>query len=79
MRGTSLPAMGPGTSARTRCMELSFFMGIIMSTNTSTSMPPIQWVKLRQKRTPWGSNSGLASTDAPVVVKPETISKNAWK
>ena len=60
-------------------MELSFFMGIIISTKTKTPMPPIQWVKLRQKRTPWGSSSGLASTDAPVVVKPETISKNAWK
>ncbi len=75
--GTSLPAVGPGTSARTRCMELSFSIGITMSTKTSTPIPPIQWVKLRQKIMPWPRSSGRASMDAPVVVKPEIISKSA--
>ena len=77
--GTSFPAVGPGTSALTRCMELSLFMGITMSTKTSTPMPPIQWVKLLQNNTPCPRSSGFASTEAPVVVKPDTISNSAPK
>lgn len=40
-------------------------------------MPPIQWVKLRQNRMPMGRLSTSASTDAPVVVKPDTVSNSA--
>ena len=46
---------------------------------TSTPMPPIQWERLRQSSTPQLSSSTLATTEAPVVVKPETISKKASK
>ena len=40
-------------------------------------MPPIQWVKLRQNRMPMGRLSTSASTEAPVVVKPDTVSNRA--
>lgn len=45
--------------------------------NTSTPMPPTQCVKLRQNNRPWLSASTSVRIDAPVVVKPETVSKNA--
>ena len=44
---------------------------------TTMPMPPIQWVKLRQKRSPRGSEVGLGRIDAPVVVKPLIVSKYA--
>ena len=40
-------------------------------------MPPSQWLKLRQSKSPRGSASTLDKIDAPVVVKPETISNKA--
>ena len=40
-------------------------------------MPPIQWVKLRQNRTPLGSPSTAGRMLAPVVVKPDTVSNMA--
>ena len=40
-------------------------------------MPPIQWVKLRQKRIHLGSTSTSFIMLAPVVVKPDTVSKRA--
>ena len=38
-------------------------------------MPPSQWVKLRQYNSPMGRASMSVSTLAPVVVKPDTVSK----
>ena len=40
-------------------------------------MPPIQWVKLRQIRIHFGSDSTSGKILAPVVVKPETVSNRA--
>lgn len=40
-------------------------------------MPPSQWVKLRQYKSPIGSISTSDNMLAPVVVKPETTSKKA--
>ena len=40
-------------------------------------MPPIQWVKLRQNSMEWLMPSTLVRMEAPVVVKPETVSKKA--
>ena len=45
--------------------------------NTSTPMPPTQWVKLRQNSSPWLMASTSVRMEAPVVVKPLTVSKNA--
>ena len=76
MRLTSLPTEGPGTSARSRCIPWpSPLMGTMAMTNTSTPMPPTQWVKLRQKRMPRFRLSTSRRMLAPVVVKPETVSK----
>ena len=40
-------------------------------------MPPIQWEKLRQKSMHRGRSSTLVRMLAPVVVKPEIVSKRA--
>ena len=78
--GTSLPTSGPGLSAFKRCsreppdFELD---GTMASKNTSTPIPPSQWLKLRQYKIPRDKSSTTGTIDAPVVVKPETISKNA--
>ena len=58
-------------------MECPSLMGRMAMTNTSTPMPPTQWVKLRQNRLPRLSGSTAVRMDAPVVVKPETVSKKA--
>ena len=75
--GTSLSFSGPGTSARIRYME--FFLSRVVSTmtNTSTPIPPIQWVKLLQNSIPCGRASTSVRMEDPVVVKPDTVSKNA--
>ena len=40
-------------------------------------MPPIQWVKLLQNSTHFGTTSTSVRMLAPVVVKPDTVSKRA--
>ena len=77
MRLTSLPTVGPGTSARRRCMPWPSLIGRMAMTNTSTPMPPTQWVKLRQKRPLRVRDSTSVRMLAPVVVKPDTVSKKA--
>ena len=77
MRLTSFPTEGPGISARSRCIPRPSVMGSTAMTNTSTPMPPIQWVKLRQNKTLWLRGSTAVRMVAPVVVKPETVSKKA--
>ena len=44
---------------------------------TIMPMPPIQWVRLRQNRMPRGRDSTSVSMLAPVVVKPDMVSKKA--
>jgi hypothetical protein len=39
-------------------------------------MPPIQWVRLRQKSIEWGSISTFLRMDEPVVDSPDVDSKN---
>lgn len=74
-RETSLEIVGPGTSARMIYIVCSLFFGRNASTKTSTPMPPIQCVKLRQKSRQRDSASISVRIVAPVVVKPETVSK----
>ena len=52
-------------------------LGTMASRNTRTPMPPTQWLKLRQYIMPFGRLSTSGKMDAPVVVKPETISNKA--
>ena len=79
MVGDTLPTSGPGLSALSRCMlsPLPLLRGMMARTNTSTPMPPIQWVKLRQKSKPRHRPSMLVRMLAPVVVKPDAVSKTA--
>ena len=77
MRLTSFPTVGPGTSARIRCMPWPSVMGSTAITNTSTPMPPTQWVKLRQNSPLRLKGSTAVKIVDPVVVKPETVSKKA--
>ena len=79
IRLTSLPTVGPGTSARIRCMPRPSVMGRMAMAKTSTPIPPTQWERLRQKRRPLLMASTSVRMVEPVVVKPETISKNASK
>ena len=51
--------------------------GRIAIINTRTPMPPIQCVKLRQKSKDFGRASTSERIEAPVVVKPDTVSKRA--
>ena len=76
-RGISLPTTGPGISARMMWIDRSESPGTSAIRNTSMPMPPTQWVKLRQNRRPWLMASTSVRIDEPVVVKPETVSKNA--
>ena len=78
---TSLDADGPGDSALKICMAFPSD-GRTASTNTKTPIPPIQWVKRRQNIIALESpmlSLGKVKIDAPVVVNPETVSKNASK
>ena len=77
IRGTSLPTIGPGISARIMCIDLPDSVGTIAIISTSTPMPPIQCVKLRQKSIPCPIASTFVRIEAPVVVKPLTVSKSA--
>lgn len=48
-------------------------------TNTRTPIPPTQCVRLRQKSGPFSRASTSLNMVAPVVVKPETVSKKQSK
>ena len=82
---TTLEAVGPGTSARMACMrreDLKSSDGMMARTKTRTPMPPIQCVRARQSAMPRSRSAGNVPTSpprmvAPVVVKPETVSKKA--
>ena len=52
-------------------------VGKTASVKKTIPMPPNQCVRLRQKSTECGRLSMLVSTVAPVVVKPDMISKKA--
>ena len=75
--GTSLPTSGPGDSDLIRCMFCAPVMGSTASMKTKTPIPPIQWVKLLQKRELCDRCSTSCNMLEPVVVNPETVSKKA--
>ena len=75
--GTSLPTVGPGTSARMMCMLRLPAMGSTAMMNTRIPMPPIQWQNSRQNCTPRLRASTSFKMVEPVVVRPETVSNTA--
>ena len=58
-------------------MERPESVGRMAITKTRTPIPPTQCVKERQKRSPWLIRSTSVRIEAPVVVKPLTVSKKA--
>ena len=54
-------------------------IGRIAIDKTMIPIPPIHWVSERQKSSPWVITSKSGIIVAPVVVKPETVSKKASK
>ncbi len=77
MRGVNLSGAGPGLSALKICNPPTPKVGKIAKVRTKIPIPPNQCVKERQKRSPLGKLSISGITVAPVVVKPETVSKKA--
>ena len=78
LRGTSLDTDGPVLSERIRWISPPpLESDWVIITNTRTPMPPTQWVKLRQNKLDLLSASTSVRMLAPVVVKPDTVSKNA--
>src|SRR5574344_1215956 len=75
--GCILSLVGPDDSAANSCIPLYPNSGNRASEITIIPKPPIQWVKLRQNSMPCDNSSILFKIEAPVVVKPDMVSKNA--
>ena len=58
-------------------MPLAPANGRIATTSTKIPMPPRRWVSARHSRMPLGTLSRIGMTDAPVVVRPDTVSNSA--
>ena len=68
----------PVTSALNICMPPEWFSrGTTASVNRMIPMPPIHCIKALHRWIPWPIPSTLGRMDAPVVVNPDTASKNA--
>ena len=72
-----LPLFGPVVSALKSLNPPMPRSGISATTSAITPMPPSQCVMHRQRFTLFGSASTFAMTEAPVVVKPLTLSNTA--
>ena len=75
--GTSFPTDGPGLSALIRLILEPPLNGTMAIINTSTPIPPIQCEKHRHVVLHLETTSTSLNILAPVVVKPDTISKSA--
>ena len=75
--GRSLEKEGPLDSALASEEPIPLLEGNSAVVNTSTPMPPNQWVKQRRKLTLFGNTETSSIIVAPVVVKPLAISKKA--
>ena len=75
--GVTLSKVGPGASETAMFCPLIPKEGIRAMANTRMPMPPIQWVKERQKSMLLGRASISERMEAPVVEKPEQVSKKA--
>ncbi len=77
IRGCSLSPPGPGASAAKSCIPPIPNNGKMAIARTMIPIPPIQWVILRQNKTPFGILSMSLNMEAPVVVYPLMVSKKA--
>ena len=77
MRGWSFSVFSPVLSAEKSFRSPMPMAGSTAMVKKTMPMPPNQWVRLRQNRTERGRLSMLSSTVAPVVVRPDMVSKKA--
>ena len=77
MSDVSFALSGPVVSALMRRNPPTPRSGISATASAITPRPPNQCVSHRQRLTLCGRSSTAASTDAPVVVKPLTLSNAA--
>ena len=77
MRGCTLSCVGPVASAANTWMPLTPNMGSTAMVKNTIPKPPIHWVIARQNRMPWGMDSMLFRIVAPVLLKPDMVSKKA--
>ena len=77
MRGCNLARMGPTDSAAKRLMSLKPNIGNTATVKNTIPKPPTQWVIMRQKSRDLGSASISWRIVAPVVEKPDIVSKKA--
>lgn len=75
--GVSLVSVGPGVSAATAWFPSMLIAGSSATVNIRIPIPPIQWVNERHKSMLFGRISTSGTAVAPVVVNPDTASKNA--
>ena len=73
--GWSLVLMGPVDSAANTFTPPPTSEGSRATVKNTIPRPPIHCVSDRQKRMPWGSDSTSSMIVAPVVVKPDMVSK----
>ena len=73
----SFVTVGPGVSALATFCAFTPRLGTSATINTIIPMPPSHWVSERQNSRDFGSASTFVSIVAPVVEKPEHISKKA--
>ena len=72
-----MSTIDPGISALKICIDLSGALAVIAITNTITPIPPIQWENDRQNSIDFGRISTFGTIEAPVVVRPLTMSNKA--
>ena len=76
-RGCSLLRIGPVASAENTLTEPPTIDGSTAIVKYTMPSPPIHCVSERQKSSPFGRASTSLMTVAPVVVKPDMVSKKA--
>ena len=69
--------MGPTDSAEKRLISLRPNIGNTATVKNTIPKPPTQWVIMRQKSIDFGNASISCNIVAPVVVKPDMVSKKA--
>ena len=76
-RGCIFVFIGPVASAENTFMLPPTSDGNMAMVKNTIPRPPIQWVMERQNTRPWGRLSTSSIIVAPVVVKPDIVSKKA--
>ena len=77
-RGCILVRNGPvASAANTFTLPLPTIEGKMAMVKNTIPKPPIHWVCVRQYSVAWGSHSTSSRMVAPVVEKPDMVSKKA--